>query len=382
MNRVTHGVRGDGEQAHSPLPRRSPRGQSTSGRGAQRGDTAATSGPRRTGGRYSRAARASAEPLRASWRPKSGARDSGDEPGLDQSPGRRAHRARAKLAKLTATYGWRIYALPVLAAVTVLVIVDAASGPANGSGDQASGAGAGSDPAATEHAAGSLDIPTAELPAGGAFTQAGSGDWRVLPGSGERVGSASKTYTYTIEVENGIDPASYAGDDGFAKAVEGTLSDPRSWTGAGEVSLQRVDGSEQEPDFRVSLTTPETNHKSGLCGYQIAYESSCYSSSNNDRVVINLARWVRGALTFRADLGTYRQYAINHEVGHALGQDHVGCPQDGGLAPVMMQQTFGVANDYVAQLNEADPGNYGAVPADGKVCKYNAWPNPQPASAR
>ncbi|MGH3951671.1 MAG: DUF3152 domain-containing protein, partial [Pseudonocardiaceae bacterium] len=42
-----------------------------------------------------------------------------------------------------------------------------------------------------------------------------------------------------------------------------------------------------------------------------------------------------------------------------------------------MQQTFGVSNDYVAKLNKADPGNYGAVPRDGKICKPNAWPNPE-----
>jgi hypothetical protein len=45
----------------------------------------------------------------------------------------------------------------------------------------------------------------------------------------------------------------------------------------------------------------------------------------------------------------------------------------------MMQQTFGVANNYVADLNKVDPTNYSAVPADGKVCVYNPWPDPQVA---
>nr|MDQ3578908.1 DUF3152 domain-containing protein [Actinomycetota bacterium] len=44
------------------------------------------------------------------------------------------------------------------------------------------------------------------------------------------------------------------------------------------------------------------------------------------------------------------------------------------------QQSFGVANNYVAQLNRA-VGNSDAVKQDGLTCKPNAWPNPQGAPA-
>jgi hypothetical protein len=161
----------------------------------------------------------------------------------------------------------------------------------------------------------------------------------------------------------------------FAMVVPATLADPRGWIGGGDVSFQRVEDSE-EADFKVSLTTSMTLRDPDLCGYTIEYETSCYRRSE-DRVVINLARWVRGAKAFNHDLGMYRQYLVNHEVGHVLGNQHVGCESDDDPAPVMMQQSFGVSNDYVAKLNEVSQVNRGAVAKDGKVCKPNAWPNPR-----
>lgn len=337
----------------------------------------------RPGGR-----RAHGEPLRASWRPtpppltEVSAKDSGQH---------RPVKPRGSMPKRMARkYGWRVYALPILVVVTVIALMDAARAPepseaaaplptpANGTGhanpEQR-------EPAATENppVPPDLNIPTARLPGGGAFTKQGKGTWHGVPGAGEPVGTGGTLYTYSVEVEDGIDPSSYGGDDAFGKLVEATLSDPRGWTGDGKIRLRRV-AADDDPTFRVSLTTPGTNHRPDVCGFTIRYESSCFRRSM-DRVVINLARWVRGATAFNHDIGSYRQYAINHEVGHALGNGHIGCPKSGVLAPVMMQQSFGVSNDYVARLNKADPGNYGAVPKDGKVCKPNAWPNPDAAPA-
>lgn len=217
--------------------------------------------------------------------------------------------------------------------------------------------------------------PTAELPPGGDFPVAGRGTWRVVPGTTTPVGQG-RPYTYTVEIEDGAVVAE--GDQAFATAVDATLDDPRSWVGSGQVALRRVDAtSGVEPDFRVSLTSQLTTR--ARCGYQIRYEASCWQPDLG-RVLVNGARWVRGAGAFEGQLGLYRQYAINHEVGHVFRNPHVPCGATGELAPVMMQQSFGVSDDYLAQLTDASPQGR-EIPRDGKVCRPNAWPFPSGAPA-
>ena len=135
------------------------------------------------------------------------------------------------------------------------------------------------------------------------------------------------------------------------------------------VEVQRVDaGAGVVPDFRISLTSQLTTR--AQCGYQIRYEASCWKSDIG-RVLINGSRWVRGAAAFEGQLGLYRQYAINHEVGHAIGYvAHQPCENDGGLAPVMMQQSFGVANSEIMALDPQMKANRTFV------CRPNPWPFP------
>ena len=140
--------------------------------------------------------------------------------------------------------------------------------------------------------------------------------------------------TYVVEVEDGIpiDPAA------FAAAVDATLADPRGWTAPGDVSLQRV-GPAEDPSFRVRLATPATvdAHCAPL------QTNGIYSCRQGADVMINVRRWLQGAEESHLSLADYRHYVISHEVGHALGHGHVGCPAPGAIAPVMLQQTKGLA---------------------------------------
>jgi hypothetical protein len=279
------------------------------------------------------------------------------------------------------------YAVPLLIVLTVVVAFDVARPSATGTNNaggavpQPQASGSSPPPVVGEAPTGKVDVnlASADLPAGGDYTQAGAAGWRVVKGTTDPYGGGPKSFTYSVEVEDGVDAASFGGEDAFARMVDATLQDTRSWIAGGDLTWRRIDSG--TPNVRISLTTPVTARFTNVCGYQIKYESSCYKPDNtgtdNHRVIINLARWVRGAVSYTGDIGAYRQYAINHEVGHFLGQSHVGCVKNGDLAPVMMQQSFGVTNDYVWQLNQADRLNKDAVAHDGKTCQYNPWPYPQ-----
>jgi len=277
--------------------------------------------------------------------------------------------------RLVSNYGWRIYAIPVLLVLTALVVLDTVQPKSPAAGDPLAPANgtvsSTPEPPASEVQAGKpkLDLPTAELPAGPDFSQDGVGTWRVVAGNGPRLGEANapKFRKYAIAIEDGVQPADYNNDEAaFARTIDGFLADPRSWIGTKQVAFQRVDAN-ANPDVIISLTSTKTTH--AICGKEIPFETSCWDQQRK-RVVLNAARWVRGAMAFANDLSGYRNYLINHEVGHALGSKHAACPENGAPAPVMMQQTFGVANNFVSQLNAGQD----VVPADGKVCTPNAFP--------
>lgn len=322
------------------------------------------------------------EPLRALWDPtrRNIGRPRAPRPERDV-------RKQSKLGRFVSMYGWRAYAIPVLLIVTVLVLVDAVRGIGDSDSAASDDPGfgvlshedgtdiVGVPPLADGNFADT--VPAGALPDGGPFTATGAGTWHVVPGTTGQVGQGTeRVFTYSVEVEDGIDTAGLGGDEAFGRMVDQTLGNPKSWTRDPRFAFRRVDATDpllkngNGPDFRISLTSQMTIREA--CGYDIQLEVSCFNPGI-DRVVLNEPRWVRGATAFQGDIGSYRQYQINHEVGHAIGyQAHQPCETDGGLAPVMMQQSFGTANNDIAKL---DPE--GVVPMDGKVCRFNPWPYPR-----
>jgi hypothetical protein len=163
----------------------------------------------------------------------------------------------------------------------------------------------------------------------------GHGTWLVASAQSDPpAGHEGRLYRYRVAVEKdikGVPPAD------IARAVETTLADPHGWTAGGRWRFQRV-GPGRPYDFTVYLATPGTRDQ--LCDDNGGGYTSC---RNGKSVVLNVARWVKGVPGFAdAGLPTYRQYMVNHEVGHRLGHGHELCPGPGELAPVMQQQTLGL----------------------------------------
>jgi hypothetical protein len=272
-------------------------------------------------------------------------------------------------------YGWRAYALPILFVITIAALltttdvagkVTGRSAHRDGNDNNAAGPPVASSSMTLKEDAPKGDVnnsvlAAAALPPGPAYAKHGDGTFRVLAGSSPAVGSG-QVYRYSIDVENGI-----SGIDlpAFERLVVTTLSDPHSWTGHG-VALQRVDSG--QIDFHVTLTSAMTVRQ--ICGYSVHVETSCYMPAGvwpENRVVLNDARFVRGATAYVGDRDTYRTYMVNHEVGHAIGHQHAHQCLPGGLAPVMMQQTFGLRSAATGDLCEANPWPYppGAKGAPG-----------------
>jgi len=167
----------------------------------------------------------------------------------------------------------------------------------------------------------------------------GSGTLSSVPGTDEADGSGD-TLRYQVEVEDGlpVEPAE------FASAVHETLTDDRGWQSVEDVAFERTT---TDTEFSVILASPDTTDE--MCEpLDTGGELSCRVG---EHVVLNAKRWAEGVSHFDGRLGMYRQYLVNHEVGHALGHDHVDCPAPGEPAPVMMQQTKSIGD-----------------------CEPNAWP--------
>ena len=156
----------------------------------------------------------------------------------------------------------------------------------------------------------------------------------VAGGVSEVVGTGPlRRFTIEVQPATGLDVTAV---EAIATPI---LLDPRGWTARGERSMQRVDDP-AAAHVRVVIATPATvDAFCGRVGLGTGGRLSCWDGR---RAMLNLDRWTSG-VPHIPDLTQYRQYLLNHEVGHGLGYRHVGCPAAGALAPVMMQQTKYVA---------------------------------------
>lgn len=178
------------------------------------------------------------------------------------------------------------------------------------------------------------DVPAEDLMAGLLSLdtpQHADGDLVVVPGSSPAPDPDAPVRTVRVEVEAGLP----VDGERFARLVMGILNDPRGWGHGGRLSFARTDG---DASLRVVLASPDK--VDAMCAPLATHGD--YSCGRYGHAAINYTRWVTGAPEFD-DLTVYRQYVINHEVGHLLGHQHTSCPGTGELAPIMQQQSIHVS---------------------------------------
>jgi hypothetical protein len=175
-----------------------------------------------------------------------------------------------------------------------------------------------------------------------ALLRAVAGSTTVAPGT--TVAGRGPAYRFSVELEHSLE----LDIDEVTSIVEAALLDTeRSW--ARDRTLRRID----DPSLariRVVIATPAT--VDAICATVGLNTAGIFSCWTGRIAALNAMRWASGATGFD-DLATYRTYLVNHEVGHAFGYGHVGCPAAGAPAPVMMQQSKGLAG-----------------------CVANGWPHP------
>nr|WP_269204437.1 DUF3152 domain-containing protein [Motilibacter deserti] len=172
-------------------------------------------------------------------------------------------------------------------------------------------------------------------------TQAGVYAYRAAlargPASAPARVTAVRVHTYVVRTRGDFPSAVRE----FAASAAATYADPRGWA-RGFHRFRRVGSG---GDFTLVLAAASAVPSYGrVC-------DAAYSCRSGRYVVINEARWRGGSRPFPGPLRQYRRMVLNHETGHWLGLGHVGCPRAGALAPVMQQQSKGLAG-----------------------CRPNAWP--------
>jgi uncharacterized protein DUF3152 len=170
------------------------------------------------------------------------------------------------------------------------------------------------------------------------YAAAWTGPPRPSPTCGTK---GARVIRFRIEVDRGLPTT----PERFTDDVLSILCDERSWIASGHVRFRYEPGG----PLLIGLRTKE--HKDKIC-YPYTGYGSCQKPG---QVVINADRWFGGSKFLPLTVSDYRRLVINHEVGHAIGQRHRGCPAEGAPAPVMMQQSLGLTTD-------------------GRTCRANPWP--------
>lgn len=147
-----------------------------------------------------------------------------------------------------------------------------------------------------------------------------------------------RVVTYRLNIEGGM----HADTTTIASTLGAALLDRRGWQGVDHVKFVQVTPAQltkgRKAQMTISLASP--HQVDALCAPLPTHGGT--SCATGQHVILNYKLWARGVSYFKGQLALYREYMVNHEVGHALGHGHEYCSRRGAYAPVMQQQTLGL----------------------------------------
>ncbi|MFC1399709.1 MULTISPECIES: DUF3152 domain-containing protein [Streptacidiphilus] len=172
------------------------------------------------------------------------------------------------------------------------------------------------------------------------WPSSGPGTYTYATGTTKRYGTGTLK-RYKVAVENGLGISAAL----FASEVDAVLDNTKQgWSAGGLWSFQRVDSGPVA--FTIYLASPETTDRRcqtfGITTIFEVLKGGVNCSNSGNQVAENVARWIDLTPAYKGQADLYHALAINHEVGHSLGHNHVTCAGVGDPAPVMMQQLKGM----------------------------------------
>lgn len=149
----------------------------------------------------------------------------------------------------------------------------------------------------------------------------------------------------TWYVSTKVDPDVDYSDKLFFNKVKKVLKHPRGW--------ENIDNSINfvfvrwdilplipNTDYKIPIRLSSNKTIANICSVSKGKLSCCDMVTK--QCWINFFRWMNGSKESGLSLYKYRNYVINHEVGHALGRLHAECPCINCSAPIMLQQTISI----------------------------------------
>jgi len=140
------------------------------------------------------------------------------------------------------------------------------------------------------------------------------------------------------------------------KFIRSTLIDPRGWSRKGYKFVQRRGRFKVDVEFEMA--SPDEIER--RYGRRLRNFSVCESRAKGSLIVINSRNWKKGRKK-------YKQYVVNHEMGHAIGKEHKR------MNPNKTTSTLQRCNVMTVQTNGSPNSLHSLHSSRPRNCILNPW---------